>query len=233
VRQLAARELVHPGQILHAAGTSIRLKGYGDDLLSGKSVAEFFAEYLADIERADALEAAPELFGLMGGSYAALVYNEHDTKEFAAVNQLVAAASARALDCSMKRAAVDLIFRLTADPENGSMLYEWSLRDRNYGGVAILNHIPFTQFADLLLVDGKLNDKLMAALHECYQHRYETELAPELDWLHQLRTELSQRISMLAPPYRQFGELRLPYWFKEIDQRIASAHTPTAQAATE
>lgn len=49
----------------------------------------------------------------------------------------------------------DLLKRLQAEPNDGSMLYEWGLGDGNYAGVAILHDIPVGDMADLLLVDSR------------------------------------------------------------------------------
>jgi hypothetical protein len=222
-RQLKAREIVHPGQILHIAGTCLRLRAYGDDLLGGQAVEAYFCDYLADLETSGALEAAPELFGLMGGSYAGLGYNEHDTPDFKKVHALVKAASARALDRRMRSEAPDLLARLRSDPSNVSMLHEWGLRERKYGGIAILNHVVVTDFADLAIVDSKLNDKLLAALSERYRQGYSTELAAEVDWLGQLRAELDSRVIKAAPPYVELGKIQLAYFFKDIDNLVAAA----------
>lgn len=221
VDELTSRALTHPGQILHAAGSTMRLQGYGDDLLGGQTVLDYFTQYLADLETADTLEPAPELFGIAGGSYAGLVYNENDTVAFAAIRALVAAASARALDRRMQATAPDLLSTLQADPEDGSMLHEWGVANGKFAGVAILNHIAVGDFADVALIDGKPNDKLLAALNERYRQGYEDTLAPEFKWLKQLRTELLNRAALLDPPYRAFSEMRLKYWFRDIDKCVA------------
>ncbi|MHC6158373.1 P-loop NTPase fold protein [Bradyrhizobium elkanii] len=82
VDQLANRKLTHPGEILHAAGTSIRLLGCDDDVLGGVNPKQFFEAYLADLEKDDRLIASPQLFGLGTGGYDGLVYNEHDNPAF-------------------------------------------------------------------------------------------------------------------------------------------------------
>lgn len=219
---LASRKITHPGQILHAAGSALRLQGYGDDLLGGQSVLDYFKTYLAELEAAGTLEAAPDLFGHHGGSYAGLVYNEADTPEFAPIRALVEGAAQRALERTLKDGAPALLVRLRDDPEDGQMLHEWGLDKGNYGGVAILHNIAVTDFADLALIDGKPNDRLLAALNERHQQGYGVELDPELPWLEQLRAELMFRAAALSPPYRAFGEMRLAYWFREHDKRIAA-----------
>lgn len=224
VDELTSHAITHPGQILHAAGSTMRLQGYGDDLLGGQSVVDYFTRYLADLETADTLEPAPELFRIVGGSYAGLVYNENDTVAFAEIRALVAAASARALDRRMQATAPELLARLQADPEDGSMLHEWGVANGNFAGVAILNHIVVGDFADIALIDGKPNDKLLAALNERYRQGYEDTLAPEFEWLKQLHTELLKRAALLDPPYRAFSEMRLIYWFGDIDKRVAQLH---------
>ncbi len=221
---LALRRITHPGQILHAAGTSMRLLKYGDDLLGGKPVLDYFSEYLDDLEVAEALEAAPDLFGFSAGSYAGLTYNEADTPEFAPIRQLVAAASQRALERDMKTSAPELLNRLRSDPEDGQMLHKWGIGDGNYGGVAILHNIAVADFADLVLIDGKPNDRLMATVGERHRQGYDSALDPEMNWLRQLRSELLKRAAALPPPYKQFAEMRLNYWFQDLDERISAYH---------
>ena len=117
----------------------MRLKKYGDDLLGGRAVEDFFAEYLKDIEKAGTLEPVSDLFGHTAGSYAGLGYNEADTPEFVPVHNLVKAAAKRALERTMKACAPALLARLQADPETAHMLHEWGLSDGKFGGVAILH----------------------------------------------------------------------------------------------
>lgn len=214
VDQLAARALVHPGQILHAAGTTIRLLGYGDDLLGGATPKAFFTSYLHDIERTDTLLSSPELFGPGSGVYTGLVYNEDDNPDFVEIFELVRAAADRALERRMRLEAPALLQRLRDDPGDASMLYEWGLAEQNYAGTAILHCIPVTDMADLLLEDGKLQDRLLAALKERYTlGEHDTALDPEKPWLLALHAELVRRVASLPAPHRIFGERRLGYWF--------------------
>lgn len=219
---LAGRKITHPGQILHAAGSTMRLQKYGDDLLGGRTVEDYFTEYLADLERADTLEVAPELFGHAGGSYAGLGYNEADTPEFVPIRKLVKSAAQRALERTMTAGAPALLKRLQDNPEDAQMLHEWGLERGNYGGVAILHNIAVADFADLALIDGKPNDRLMAALNERHQQGYDAALDHEIPWLEQLRSELMKRAEALSPPYREFSAMRLGYWFLDHDKRIAA-----------
>lgn len=58
-------------------------------------------------------------------------------------------------------------------------------------------------------------------------------LEPELGWLAQLCDEMMKRASALSPPCRAFAEMRLGYWFKDHDERIAAfrAKSKPANAA--
>ena len=131
-------------------------------------------------------------------------------------------AAQRALEQTMRTDAPALLKRLRDDPEDVQMLHEWGLENGNYSGVAILHNIAVADFADLALIDGKPNDRLMAALNERHQQGYGTALDPELPWLEQLRAELTSRAAALSPPYRAFAEMRLVYWFRDHDERIAA-----------
>lgn len=227
---LAERRITHPGQILHAAGSLIRLKKYGEDLLGQRTVLNYFSEYLLDLEKAQTLSPAPDLFGPAAGSYGALGYSEADTPEFARIYKLVMSAAQKALARTMQLEASALLKRLQADPEDGQMLHEWGLENGNYGGVAILQNIAVADFADLALIDGKPNDRLMAALNERHQQGYGSALDPEIPWLKKLRAELVSRAAELAPPYGAFANMRLVYWFRDHDARIAAHKSKLATA---
>ena len=215
--QLVKRKLVHPGEILHAAGTSIRLQSYGDDVLGGLKPLAFFTAYLGDLEKADTLQAAPQLFGIGSGSHGGLVYNEHDTKTFAKIHALVRDATVRALSRRTQREVVDLLNHLKADPKDGSMLHEWGFDEKKYAGIAILHHISVSDMADLLLVDSKLNDMLLAALSRRYELApNDDSLNPEKRWVIALHAELKRRMKAVRAPFRSVGEGRLAYWFGKL-----------------
>ncbi|MEN0653924.1 MULTISPECIES: P-loop NTPase fold protein [Hyphobacterium] len=222
VDDLAKRKITHPGQILHAAGSAIRLKKFGDDLLDGRTVEDYFTEYLADLDTTETLETAPDLFGHAAGSYAGLGYNEADTPEFASIRALVKQAAQRALERTMKASAPILLKRLQDDSEDAQMLHKWGLDNGNYAGVAILHHIVVADFADLVLIDGKPNERLLRALRERHQQSHDSALDLEIPWLEQLRVELMKRAEKLSPPYRKLSEMRLEYWFREHAERFAS-----------
>lgn len=218
VDQLAHRKIVHPGELLHVAGTSLRLLNLDDDLLGGVKPKGFFKTYLDDLEKTGALLPVPELFGIQAGSHLGLVYNEHDTKAFAEIHGLVSAASARALQRNMKTESNDLLKWLQTEPNDGSPLHEWGLAEGNYGGVAILHDIAVGDMADLLLVDSRFNDMLMAALSTRYERtRDDNALDLEKPWARQLHTELKDRLKATAAPYRAWGEGRLGYYFDAIE----------------
>lgn len=219
---LTHRKMTHPGQILHAAGSAIRLKKYGDDLLGGRTAKAYFTDYLADIENAGTLEPAPEIFDHFGRSYAGLVYNEHDTSTFAPVKQLVEAASQRSMERKLKADAPELLKRLQSNSHDASVLFEWGLEKGNYGGFAILHYISISDFADLALVDGKPNDAVLGALSERHKRRTDAALAPEVPWLENLRRELTLRVGKLAPPYKAFAKAQLDYLFTDIDKVVVA-----------
>lgn len=228
-KQLATRALTHPGELLHAAGTAIRLEGYGDDILGGIRPKAFVKAYLADLESRDALQVAPQLFGILGGAHGGLVYNEHDTPLFGQIHKMVRDAATRALSRRVAREAVDLMARLRADPDDGSPLYEWGLEEGRYAGVEILHHIPIADMADLLLVDWRLNNRLLAALNARYELAAAgPDLKAEKPWARSLRKELATRLGAAPAPLKTFGKRRLAYWFDKIDKW---AKPPRAQKA--
>ncbi|WP_060521637.1 MULTISPECIES: P-loop NTPase fold protein [unclassified Ensifer] len=222
VRQLSGREVVHPGQILHAAGTIIRLRGYDDDLLNGVPTEDYFQKYLDDVVAEGKLTPAHELFGMMAGSYGSLVYNEVENPEFLPIHALVEKASQKALDRKMALEAGELLSSLRTSTDHSSKLIETGLDKKNYGGVAVLHHLGVDTFADLLIDDGSPNDKLFASLHERYRGGYDDELAPEFPWLARLRTELERRAAAALPPHKALCEMRIEYWFQEVAGKIAA-----------
>lgn len=141
VADLVGRKITHPGQILHAAGSAMRLQHYGDDVVAGRPVLDYFKDYLANLEATDTLEPAPDLFGIASGSYAGLGYSEGDTPAFQPIRAMVKDAADRALERAMQSSAPALLARLQADPEDGQMLHEWGLDTGNYAGIAILHNI--------------------------------------------------------------------------------------------
>ena len=233
--QLAKREIVHPGEILHVAGSTLRLLRYGDDILGGIKPRAFFKAYLADLEKADALLPAPFLFGMGSGAHAGLSYPDNDTKAFGALWKLVRTAAAGALARHNQREAVNLLKRLQADLSNGSMLHEWGFDKHNYAGISILHNVPVPDMADLLFKDGVLNGRLIAALETRYdQARNDGSLIEEKRWVLGLLTELRKRLALLKPPFRKYGEdallgslARVETWAKPPRK----AAVPTAAAA--
>ena len=215
--QLAHRKIIHPGELLHAVGTSLRLLKYKDDVLGGVKPKTFFKAYLADLEKTDALLAVPELFGPLGRSYAGLVYNEADTPEFVELHALVQAATMWALARRMSGEVADLLKRLQDNPRDGAMLHEWGLEQGNYAGVGILHNIAVNDMADLLLADSKFNDPLMAALAVRFENaQHDNALDVEKAWIRKLHAELKLRLKSVTQPHRSLGEGRLSYWFDKV-----------------
>ncbi|WP_197645596.1 hypothetical protein [Tabrizicola soli] len=123
----------------------------------------------------------------------------------------------------MKVHAPELLKNLRADPGAVGVLHEWDLGKGNFGGIAILNHIPEKDFADVALIDGKLNDRLLSAIRERHQQGYGEALASEVPWLAKLRDELGARATSLAPPHRNYVEQRLDQWFKDLQEGLAAS----------
>lgn len=222
VDDLKKRRLTNPGHILHAGGSVLQLRRYGDDLIDGRAPLEYFSDYLNDLESARTLEAAPNLFGNWSGSYGGLGYGGRDEPEFEAFRELVRKAAERALERDMLVAAPNLVARLRNDPRDVQMLSEWGLEKSSYGGVAILHNIKIPDFADLVLVDGKPNDRLLGALGERYRHGSSPILEQERAWLAQLCKELLSRADALLPPYKSFATQRLNHWFEEFRPFMAA-----------
>jgi hypothetical protein len=227
--ELQGRKLTHPGEILHAAGITIRLRRFGDDLLGAQAPLAYFRNYLRDVEAQGTLQPAIGLFGPMGKSFGGLVYNDHDNPTFAKVEEMIEKANLRAQDRQMSQEAGILVSRLRSAPRDSAPLIEWDRDAGHFGALPILHHVQISDFADLLLVDGKLNDHLLSALGERY--RRNAELDREYAWLRSLRSELNRRIAKVPAPHRKLCELRSKYGFDQIDDAVALAKAAAPRLA--
>jgi len=89
----------------------------------------------------------------------------------------------------------------------------------NYADSAFLQHIPIEEFAALLIIDSSPNDQLFASLcrrYDLLQHRSHN-LHDEFAWLHGLKSYLEGVTVKENPPYQHLQELRIRYYFEQIE----------------
>lgn len=233
VKQLNERSIVHPGELLHVVGSTLRLRQYGDDLLGGTEPATYFQAYIDDLGRADKLIAYPGLLDYGAESFDGLGYPARETTEFRSILDSLRTAESTALARKMTREAPALLERLRQNPEEYAALYEVGPGAHNYGSLPILHNIAVGDFADLLLVDHTLNRPLLSALGERYRRaQHNKGLDAEKTWMRELHAELTNRLRLSPAPHRCLGEERLNYWSKEVLEWAASpAPTqPSSQA---
>lgn len=225
LEQLHARKLTHPGEILHAVGVTLRLRGLGDDILNGIKPSAFFDEYLTDLAKLGTLQPAPELFDRFSSDgHQGLIYNYHDNISFRKICARVKVVSDRALAARLKIEAPALIQTLKDNPEKHKILYECGRLEGNYGDSAILHYIDVEDFADILIVNDRPT-QLMAALYRRYDQALPSDspLKLEFTWLRNLVRKLRIRARHTRPPYRKIISDRIDYYFGNRMKVLSSA----------
>lgn len=218
--ELSSLSIIKIGEILHIVGISIRLKEFGEQLFESKDISDYFSSYVESLERENMLEPAPELFREFGDSYEGLMFPARESQEFREIYRLMANASEKALDRKMLDLAPDLLNRLKENSYDAAMLFHLGLEAGCFGGVPILKHIDVSDFADLILSDGKINKEMVDSLKRRYQIGFEKTLRSEVKWIVDLYSELMCRARNLLPPHRKLAIDTLEREFENINTRI-------------
>ena len=232
--QLAKHEIVEPGEICHIASTALWLETMDAPLLA--NVEDDIGRYVDEVGAAGTLRPNRSIFresGLSSNAWAGYVFYSHEDPRFAEIKANLGAAVERLFSEKMKAAAPTLMERLAGPGGDYKALYEGSKDADDYGGVAILHHVPVADFAGLMLRDGCANRDLSAALVRRYQYwGRDGDLLVERPWLEALKQELDARAEALGPPFekvlkghwaKSFGEV-----FNMLDF-IAQHRQPAAQ----
>jgi hypothetical protein len=222
--QLSKYEINHPGLILHAAGSILMLKNFGDSLLGDDAgVIAFFEDYLKELLDRSSLLPDIKTFGFTSTAYAGLSYSSRDTEDFKAIYRLVVTATEIMLAKQMKGIAANYIQRLASNSENYSSLYEYGFDDHNYADIAFLHYLSVTDFARLLIIDSSPNDRLVASLARRYENErhHSFRLKDEYEWLVKLKQELVKTMNSATAPYKQLLLIRIDYYFDLIEKGIS------------
>lgn len=158
-------------------------------------------------------------FGFMSSAYAGLGYPCHESPEFKFIQNAAKTATEIACAKQMKEIASGYIERLASSTEHYSSLYEHGFAKGNYADSAFLQHLPIEEFAALLIIDSSPNDRLFASLcrrYDLLQHRSHN-LHDEFAWLHGLKSYLEGLAAKENPPYQHLQELRIRYYFEQIE----------------
>lgn len=220
VRALFLEDLLHhrivePGPLLHSIGTLISLAENGDDLLSGEDPVVFFRRYLAQIETAGTLEpdVDPRLY-MDRSNWGGLGYSNQDTEAFKAARDDLDATVLRAIESRLKARAPGLLARLKTE-QAYHLLSETGRTADDYGGLAMLQNLDVTDFANLCLIDGRFNVPLIIELVQRY-HQRGHKLKAEVPFVQGLMVELLRRADLEAPPRRSHLPGTIHYWFNGI-----------------
>ncbi len=215
--RLAKHEILEPGEICHVAGTALWLEAMGAPLLA--NVEDDIDHYVDELEAAGTLRPNRSIFSESGmtDAWAGYAFCFVEDPRFPKIKAHLGAAVERLFSDKMKAAAPTLMERLAQPGDDGKALYEGAEAQDHFGGVAILHHVPVSDFADLLLKDGRANRDLSAALVRRYQYwGRDAEMLVERPWLEALKQELEIRAEDLGPPFekalkaawtRSFGEM--------------------------
>ncbi|WP_342643920.1 P-loop NTPase fold protein [Rhodoligotrophos ferricapiens] len=224
VRQLATRELTHPGVILHAAGIVIGAMAFGDHMLGrDKDVVAYFGRYVQDLQKSGKLEPDRGLFTPMGGSYGGLGYGSKDTSEFRAIYKTVRAATNLSFADRMKEIAGTFIERINKDREAYSSLHKYGVEEGNYADSPFLHYVDPDAFARVIIRDSSPDGQLLASLHARYEmEKHNRALSDEYPWIKALRSRLEAIASEAEPPHRELLAIRIKYYFDKIEQAVGA-----------
>ena len=217
LKALADREIVEPGEICHVVGIALWLEAMGAPLMT--DVDAEMRGYIDAVEQAGRLKPNRCVFNERGfsDSWDGYSFCSTDDPRFGPIKAHLHDAVMRVFGLEMETAAPALMKQLRQPGNEGEALYDAQLQEGRYGGVAILQHVAVTDFADLLMENGRLNRSLFAALVRRYQNwATEKELLLERPWLDALKTELHSRADALGAPFAAHLKNACTKTFNEI-----------------
>lgn len=223
--QLNKFEITHPGIILHVAGRFLMLETYGDRPLGRPAaILKYFKDYLRHMIEEKKLEPHRDLFGPMGGAYAGLAYPSRESEAFKKIYKLVEMATDQMFDERMKVIAADYLERFETDDDAYIALREYGFDRGYYRDAAFLHHIDPQEFANLIIDDGALNERLLASLYARYEHEaHNPKLAKEYAWVSKMSAALRRLASQAQPPQRKLIRDHVDYYLKKIKVSIEEA----------
>lgn len=235
VRQLNARELTHPGIILHAADIIIRTKEFGDFMLGNNvDVVAFFALYVQELQQSGQLVPDRRLFRSFLYSYEGLGYTSTYDADFTYILEKVQAATNQSFANHMKNVAGTFIDRISSDSEAYSSLHEHGIEENNYGDAPFLHYIDPDTFARVMIRDSLLDCRLLACLHTRFEmEQHNRALGDEYHWIKALRSSLESFASASETPHRKLLYDRIEYYFNKIELAITEHTSVTDSIAGE
>ncbi len=233
ISDLRESQLTHPGVILHAAGIVIGIAGFGDDMLDGRYVVEYFTDYAKDLRRRGMLEPERLVFVYSHGSYGGLGYMAEETPIFKEIYEIIRRETFSSFEESMRRSAPTLFDKLQDDPDADALLYSHN-GEGHFADAAILQHIAAEDFASLAVKDWLINSRILGALVARYDNdRRRGELAEEHVWLKALHARLVALAEMAEPPHKKLLEDRIDYYFREIGNSVEEAKACLAESSAD
>lgn len=217
--ELDAKSIQHPGQILHVLGILIVLDEFGDKL--EPNLESFFLSYIDTLKEERKLEPNTSVFDkLHSDSWAGFTYQKSDHPTFKKIWSHLQKAVSDVHTLAMKDEAKSLLDRLQI-PGTENQLYERDENSGKFGGVALLQNIPVSDFADLLLKNLQYNRQLIEALYQRYESgRGYPDLIEEKGWLIDLELELRKRAVNAPAPFGRLMDVRTDYFFNGIHENM-------------
>jgi hypothetical protein len=235
LEQLGKLEVLEPGEICHIAGIALWLEAMGAPLLD--NVEEDIGRYVDAVEAAGKLKPNRSIFSDSGmnDAWAGYAFCFAEDPRFPRIKAHLGEAVERLFSDNMKAAAPALMEQLAKPDDEGEVLYDGAQDAGQYGGVAILHHVPVGDFADLMVQDGRANRHLNAALNRRYQYwGRDAEMLQERPWLEALKEELDRRAEALGPPFEKALKTAWQRTFNEMFGMlnfVANRHRPAPAEA--
>ncbi|AUJ79620.1 hypothetical protein CWI88_00530 [Enterobacter cancerogenus] len=220
--QLKNFELVEPEVILHVVGIALSLEDNNDNSLTSEiKVVPFFTNYIEFIKNDDLLLPDISYFNDSHHSKYNLGMISSDKNEFKEVKQYLKSAVIYRFNKTIKKSYPNFLYKMSHESAEYKRLYEYDLKEGNYGGFPFLHLIPVGYFAHMLISDWKCNGLLLSSLLERYSRDQNYKnLTEEYVWIKKLKTMAYRIIEKAEEPHKTLLKNRLDYYFDLIEQKI-------------
>ncbi|WP_336968888.1 P-loop NTPase fold protein [Brevundimonas aurantiaca] len=222
LNDLAARRYTEAEVILHVAGVVRELTAAKDPILGRRDIARYFASYVKELVRSGKLQSGRAMFDFDPTGAFGLGFKTNGQPGFEVIKGDVRRGVEKAISAKMKTEALALLAYLSTGRDSYPALYEYGYGPDVFGAVAVLACMPIKDFAALMVVDGRLNDRLFSSLVERYERGPGQALMVEEAWAKALRTQLDKVAKSAAQPQRHLLDARIRYYFTKIDAAFAT-----------
>ncbi|CAL1690813.1 hypothetical protein MMB232_00947 [Brevundimonas subvibrioides] len=233
IDDLTHRNYRDPAIILHAIGLVLDLATHGDHLV-GEDIATYFERYLDDLAAAGELIVDREFADF---PYSAYGLGFHGKKQplFRTLMGAVFERMEASAEFEAQARVEDWIERRIAGDGTSAPYDDWA-GGGTFDRTAVLQHVPASKFAGVLLLDGRLDITLWVALHRRYEVGDLRLMRSEAAWLGQLRREVDRLVDLMPPPQnahaksevdRHFRKLRIAFERHELDLDSLMANPAT------